>query len=113
MPRPTAGPLLLHRARPWLLPNLQWGESRDVLNQLRQLRVWSVPTTTSLEALTGSALEYFELDSHAITDFAPLATLHALKSMTLRRLSAVNLAPLATLPQLRNFFLMYKKNFQN
>ncbi|MGH3906320.1 MAG: hypothetical protein ACRDTE_19390 [Pseudonocardiaceae bacterium] len=64
-----------------------------------------MPTVTSLEALAGSALESFSLQSCPVTDLAPLGTLPSLEWVWLGRLSAVNLAPLAMLPKLRELHL--------
>jgi hypothetical protein len=79
---------------------------RPVLNQLKSLRVWWIPTVTSLQALVGSALEYFDLGSCPVTDLAPLTTLLSLKQVILRRLPVVNLGSLATQRLLRDLYLM-------
>ena len=72
-----------------------------ILNQLRDLSVWSVPTVTSLDALAGSTLEFLHFADRPITDLAPLGTLRSLTRLWLRRLPGLNLAPLASLPRLR------------
>jgi hypothetical protein len=76
-----------------------------VLDQLKTLSVCSVPTVTSLDALTGRALEYFSLDDCAVTNLEPLSTLQPLTQVQLRRLPSLNLAPLASLPHLRDLTL--------
>ncbi|HEX2297300.1 MAG TPA: hypothetical protein VHH34_02075 [Pseudonocardiaceae bacterium] len=77
-----------------------------VLDRLKHLGVWSVSTATSLEALTGSALESVDLDSCPVTNLEPLATLQSLTKVQFERLSAVDLTPLATLPHLRDLHLI-------
>ncbi|MGH3801347.1 MAG: NACHT domain-containing protein, partial [Pseudonocardiaceae bacterium] len=76
-----------------------------VLDQLRNLRVWSVPTVTSLDTLAGRTLEYLNLGDCPVTDLEPLRTLHSLTRVSLRQLPGLNLAPLASLPQLRELTL--------
>ncbi|MGH3566896.1 MAG: hypothetical protein ACRDRH_12860 [Pseudonocardia sp.] len=76
-----------------------------ILDQLETLQVWSVPTVTSLEPLTGSALKVFWLADCPVTDLAPLSTLQSLKRVVLRGFPAVDLAPISTLPHLRELNL--------
>jgi internalin A len=76
-----------------------------VLDRLKELDVWRVPTVTSLQAVVGSSLQEVNLADCPITDLAPLATLQSLTLVWLRDFSAVDLAPLATLPHLRELVL--------
>lgn len=76
-----------------------------LLNQLKNLSVWSVPTVTSLDALAGRALESLGLGDCPVTDLAPVGTLQSLTRVQLQRLPNLNLAPLASLPQLRELTL--------
>ncbi len=78
----------------------------SVLDQLKVFSVWSMPTVTSLDALTGRALEFFDLADCPVTDLDPLGTMQSLTHLWLRRLPGPNLAPLATLPHLRELKLM-------
>jgi NACHT domain len=99
------------------LPDLRWLAISDaplanglaavtpVLDQLKDLIVLWVPTVTSLDALTGRALEYFVLDDCPVTDLGPLGMLQSLTQVELRRLPNLNLAPLASLPQLHKLTL--------
>ena len=77
-----------------------------VLDRLETLGVFSVPTATSLEALTGSSLQDVTLYDCPVTDLAPLATMRSLTRVWLREFPAVDLAPLAALPHLRELNLM-------
>jgi Leucine-rich repeat (LRR) protein len=77
-----------------------------ILNQLKNLRVGSVPTVTSLDALAGSTLESLHLTDCPIIDLEPLGTLRSLTEVSLRELPGLNLAPLASLPRLRELTLM-------
>jgi NACHT domain len=76
-----------------------------ILDRLTELRFWSIPTGTSLEALVGSALECFSWGSRDVTDLAPLSTLQSLRRVWLGHSLAVNLMPLAKLPRLRELIL--------
>ncbi|MGH3899863.1 MAG: NACHT domain-containing protein [Pseudonocardiaceae bacterium] len=76
-----------------------------LLDQLKVLSVWSVPTVTSLDALAGSTLIHLRLDDCPVTDLEPLGTLQSLTKVGLHRLAGLNLAPLASLPQLRELTL--------
>ncbi|MGH3866411.1 MAG: NACHT domain-containing protein [Pseudonocardiaceae bacterium] len=75
------------------------------VDQLKELRVWSVPTVTSLDPLSGMTLEFFFLDNCPVTDLEPLGTLQSLTEVRLRRIPSLNLAPLASLPHLRKLTL--------
>ena len=77
-----------------------------VLDQLKELRLWSVPTVTSLDTLAGRTLEYFFLGDCSVTDLEPLGTLQSLTQVWLRLIPCLNLAPLAALPHLRELTLM-------
>jgi hypothetical protein len=99
------------------LPNLKLLDIRDaplaaglaavtpILDRLEKLRVFSVPTVTSLGALAGSSLVDLTLSDCPVADLEPLATLQSLTEVWLLDLPAVNLAPLATLPHLRELHL--------
>jgi len=76
-----------------------------VLNRLKQLRIWRVPTATSVVPLAGNTLDELTLAGCSITDLEPLGTSQSLKMLEFQDLTAVNLAPLATLPDLRDLFL--------
>jgi len=76
-----------------------------VLNQLKNLGVWSVPTITSFDMLAGRTLHLLDLDNCPITDLEPLGTLQSLTQVRLRRIPGLNLAPLASLPHLRELVL--------
>jgi hypothetical protein len=77
-----------------------------ILNQLKNLRVWSVPTVTSLDALAGSTLTRLDLADCPVTDLEPLGTLRSLTEVWLRQLPGLNLTPLASLPRLRELALV-------
>jgi NACHT domain len=77
-----------------------------VLDQLKELGVFSVPTVTSLDTLAGRTLHILDLGDCPITDLAPLGTLQSLIDVRLRRIPNLNLAPLASLPQLRELALI-------
>jgi internalin A len=77
-----------------------------VLNQLKELAVWSIPTLTSLDALADSTLDYLNLADCQVTDLEPLGALHSLTRVWLRQLPSLNIAPLASLPQLRELTQM-------
>jgi hypothetical protein len=81
------------------------GAVTPVLDRLTELSVWSVPTASSLDALTGSSLQELHVAHCPITALAPLATLQSLVTLGLTGLPAVDLAPLASLPHLRELTL--------
>jgi len=57
-----------------------------VLDRLKELDVWRVPTVTSLQAVVGSSLQEINLADCPITDLAPLATLQSLTLVWVARL---------------------------
>ncbi|MDQ3885976.1 MAG: hypothetical protein M3308_02920 [Actinomycetota bacterium] len=77
-----------------------------ILDRLKEFGVWSVPTATSLQAVSGSSLQEINLADCPITDWASLATLQSLTKVWLRDFPTVDLAPLAALPHLRDLILM-------
>ncbi|MDQ4021755.1 MAG: hypothetical protein M3257_09060 [Actinomycetota bacterium] len=99
------------------LPNLKFLDIRDaplaaglaavtsILDRLEEVRVFSVPTATSLDALAGSSLQEINLSDCPITDLTPLGTLQSLKRVWLGGFPAVDLAPLTLLPHLRELKL--------
>jgi hypothetical protein len=100
------------------LPDLTWLTIEDapltgglaamtpVLDRLKRLYVWSVPTVTSLDVLAGNTkLEYLEFADCPVADLEPLGTLLSSTRVWLRQLCRLNLAPLASLPQLRELTL--------
>jgi hypothetical protein len=77
-----------------------------VLDQLNELRVWSVPTVTSLDSLVGRTLEHFLLDDCPVAGLEPLGTQQSLTEVWLQCIPNLNLAPLASLPHLRKLTLV-------
>jgi len=76
-----------------------------VLDRLKFLAVFSMPTVTSLDALARSSLQEIDLAGCPIAELAPLATMQSLTRVWLQDFPAVDLAPLATLPHLRELYL--------
>ena len=78
------------------------------VDRLKTLSVYSVPTATSLEPITGNLLQKITLDACPLTDLGPIATFQSLRELKLYHFPTLrDLAPLTALPHLRDLYLSF------